>query len=272
VGAMLAAPLDGSQAGFDGIYLEDVSNINIANPFIFDVANHGIHIHDLEGAFTFNKITISNPTIITCGANGIHIDVATASSTLRHILINDAYVANAAGYDLSVDTSNTIVLQPVRISGVGTAEGTGLYQEVTAISDPLYSNEFYDEATGRTEIVTATNVIQPSENGKTFFLNSATEFVSTLPAPKQGLKYTFIVTAAPSGASYTVVTTGGNNLMNVYLLDIAGELVYAASQDVVTFVDGVSAVGDRLEVESDGTNWYCKAFSGADSGITTGAT
>ncbi|HUS95824.1 MAG TPA: right-handed parallel beta-helix repeat-containing protein, partial [Hyphomicrobiaceae bacterium] len=87
VGAMLAAPLDGSQAGFDGIYLHDVSNINIANPFIFDVANHGIHIHDLEGAFTFNKITISNPTIITCGANGIHIDVATASSTLRHILI-----------------------------------------------------------------------------------------------------------------------------------------------------------------------------------------
>jgi len=29
--------------------------------------------------------------------------------------------------------------------------------------------------------------------------------------------------------------------------------------------------GDRLEVESDGSVWYCKAISGADGGITVSA-
>ena len=87
-----------------------------------------------------------------------------------------------------------------------------------------------------------------------------------------GLEYTFIVTAAPSGADYTVGTDSGDDVMYVYLLDIVGELSYASAQDVVTFVDGVSVVGDRLEVVSDGTNWYCKAFGGANGAITTGVT
>src|SRR5258707_188541 len=43
------------------------------------------------------------------------------------------------------------------------------------------------------ETVTATNIILASESGKTFFLNSATEFVSTLPAPAAGLKFKFVV-------------------------------------------------------------------------------
>jgi len=122
------------------------------------------------------------------------------------------------------------------------------------------------------EVVTATNVITTAESGRTFYLNSSTEFVSTLPAPALGLNYKFIVTGAPSGASYTVVTNASANIMEVLLLDIVGELVFATGRDVVTFVDGASLAGDRLEVESDGTNWFCKAFSGADGGITTGQT
>ena len=47
------------------------------------------------------------------------------------------------------------------------------------------------------EDVTATNAITSAESGKVFFLNSSTEFVSTLPAPAAGLRYTFIVKAAP---------------------------------------------------------------------------
>ena len=33
-----------------------------------------------------------------------------------------------------------------------------------------------------------------------------------------------------------------------------------------------SLIGDRVDLISDGTNWYYKAFSGADGGITTGRT
>jgi hypothetical protein len=121
------------------------------------------------------------------------------------------------------------------------------------------------------ETVTATNVIKPHENNKTFYLNAAGGFTSTLPAPQVGLKFTFIVKTAPTTA-YIVSTASGNNVLYGTYLDIVGEQVYFSAQDTVNFVANTSVVGDRLEVESDGTNWYCKAFSGANGGITTSVT
>jgi len=124
------------------------------------------------------------------------------------------------------------------------------------------------------EDVTATNAITAAESGKTFFLNSATEFVSTLPAPAAGLNYTFIVKAAPSGANYTVVTNGGADIMiGMVTCATADDLGQAdANADVITFVGGQSVVGDWVRVVSDGTSWY---FSGAcfvAEGITSGTT
>lgn len=122
-----------------------------------------------------------------------------------------------------------------------------------------------------TEIVTTTNVITATEIGKTFFLNAVGGFTSTLPAPANGLKFTFIVTTAPTTA-YIITTTAGANLLFGTFLDIIGELVYFSAQDTLNFVASISVIGDRLEIESDGTNWYCKAFSGADGGITVSVT
>jgi len=124
------------------------------------------------------------------------------------------------------------------------------------------------------EDVTATNVITAAESGKTFFLNSATEFVSTLPAPAAGLDYTFIVKAAPSGADYTVVTNGGADIMiGMVTCATADDLGQADSNaDVITFVGGEAKAGDWVKLVSDGTSWY---FSGAcfvAEGITSGTT
>ena len=138
--------------------------------------------------------------------------------------------------------------------------GTLLYEVHRSFTMPL------------SEVVTATNVITADESGTTFYLNSDTEFVSTLPAPAIGLKFTFIVTAAPSGAAYTLVTASSANIMSGTVSDIVGETVYGTAQDLITFADGVSVIGDRVDVESDGTNWYYRAVSGADGGITTGQT
>ena len=121
------------------------------------------------------------------------------------------------------------------------------------------------------EAVTTTNGIAANETGKTFYLDLAAGFTSTLPPPAGGLKYTFIVKTAPTTA-YIITTFSANNILYGTLIDIVGELVYFSAQDVVNFVASTSLVGDRLEVECDGTNWYCTAISGADGGITTGAT
>lgn len=123
------------------------------------------------------------------------------------------------------------------------------------------------------ETVTATNAILDSETGKTFFLNSGTEFVSTLPAPAAGLRYTFIVTAAPSGADYTIVTTSSANIIkgSVYSSDLnaASDADFETSGgDTVSFVSAKAVAGDRVEVFCDGTNWFAYGFCTAFDAIT----
>jgi hypothetical protein len=120
-----------------------------------------------------------------------------------------------------------------------------------------------------TENTTATNAITAAESGKTFLLNSATEFVSTLPSPAAGLRYTFIVAAAPSGASYTVVTTSSANVikgMQVCAADAAGDT--GTADDTITFADGQAVAGDMVTVWSDGTSWFAVAHSRVAAGIT----
>lgn len=111
------------------------------------------------------------------------------------------------------------------------------------------------------EVVTATNAITAAESGKTFFLNSATEFVSTLPAPSLGLTYTFVVSAAPSGASYTIVTTSSANIIKGHVLssdlNAAGDSDFETSGgDTISFVDAKAVAGDTVVVVSDGTSWF----------------
>ena len=127
------------------------------------------------------------------------------------------------------------------------------------------------EYIGGSELVTDTNVITAAENGKTFFLNVAGGFTSTLPAPELGLRYQFFVRIAPTTA-YVITTNGGSNIMYGTYIDTVGEMTYFSAQDTINFVANTSVIGDRLEVYSDGLYWYCTGFSGANGGITTSVT
>jgi len=124
-----------------------------------------------------------------------------------------------------------------------------------------------------TETVAAANTISADECGKTFFLSSATEFASTLPAPAAGLRFTFIVAAAPSGADYTITTAGSSNIVKgqVYTLDINSATdpdLETSGGDTVSFVDGVAVAGDRVEVFCDGTNWFAYGYCSVYNAIT----
>ena len=115
------------------------------------------------------------------------------------------------------------------------------------------------------EVLTATRTVRPEESGETFFLNSGTEFVTTLPAAALGLRYTFIVTAAPSGASYTVVGTAIKGLQN----SVAGDAGDSGTADTtITFVNGQAVAGDKVELFSDGTSWFAYAISKVAAGVT----
>lgn len=123
------------------------------------------------------------------------------------------------------------------------------------------------------ETLTATNTLTAADCGKTFMLNSATEFVTTLPTPTAGCKLTFVVKAAPSSASYTVVTASSGNVFigHVETADVAsagGDGDSSTADDTITIADGVAVVGDSLEMISDGTSWYYTGHVKVYNGIT----
>ena len=121
--------------------------------------------------------------------------------------------------------------------------------------------------TDLTEVVTATNVITAAESGTVFFLNSTTEFVSTLPAVAAGLKFSFVVQAAPSGASYTVVGASGTPIHGMVLSkDLNGATDSGATAGTgvltLTFVDSKAQKGDRADFVCNGTDWFVVAYTG----------
>lgn len=123
------------------------------------------------------------------------------------------------------------------------------------------------------ETLRAASVLSENDNGKTFILNSATEFATKLPPLQVGLEFTFIVGAAPTGASYTVITHESGNVIVGHVL--SSDLNNAADADFETsggdtlsFVDGAAVKGDRAHFVCDGVNWYVNAGCSAQGGIT----
>ena len=170
-------------------------------------------------------------------------------------------------------TAGTIVNSKSVIYGSsGEVNATTLQIGGTSITATASEINAAADTDTRVENVTSTNGLTAAETGKTFFLNSGTEFVSTLPAPAAGLEYTFIVKAAPSGADYTIVTNGGSDIL-IGLVTCATADDLGANDDdadVITFVDGQAKVGDWVRVVSDGTSWYFSGASKVAEGITTG--
>jgi hypothetical protein len=90
-----------------------------------------------------------------------------------------------------------------------------------------------------------------------------------------GLRFTFIVSGAPSGASYTVVTDSSANLIVGHVLTSEDAGGSADSEttggDTITFVDGKAVVGDRVDLICDGTNWFAQCSSKVFDAITISA-
>jgi hypothetical protein len=123
------------------------------------------------------------------------------------------------------------------------------------------------------EVLTAARTLTPEDHGKTFFLNSATEFATTLPPLTRGFRCTFVVGAAPSGASYTVITNGSANILKgqVYTLDVNSATdpdFEATGGDTLSFVDAKAIAGDSADLFCDGTNWFVRGFCSVFDAIT----
>jgi hypothetical protein len=145
-----------------------------------------------------------------------------------------------------------------------TASELNILDGVTATAAEI--NQAADSS-ANTEVVTTTNVITAAESGSTFILNSATAFVSTLPAVAAGLRYTFICGATQvTGGNHTIVPTDDNTIYGEAV--VAGASVPASAEGSINLIADTMLPGDRVDVFCDGTNWYVQATATASGALT----
>mgnify|MGYP003135727852 FL=1 len=137
--------------------------------------------------------------------------------------------------------------------------------EVTATASEI--NQHCDES-ANVETVTTTNVITAAESGKTFILNSATAFVSTLPPKAAGLRYKFYGGATGvTGGNHTIVCTNDDNTIHGQCM-VAGALVAAADEGSINLVADKWLNGDYIEVFNDGVAWHVSGMVVTSGGCT----
>ena len=113
--------------------------------------------------------------------------------------------------------------------------------------------------------VTADTTLTYSESGKTILLDAVGEAI-TLPAPKAGVNYKFLVTAAVITSSWTVAATGALIYGSV---TEAGLVQLASAETTITIVFTKAIQGDWFTLESDGTNWYVAGQLSVAASFTT---
>ena len=117
------------------------------------------------------------------------------------------------------------------------------------------------------ETLTAATTLTAEDSSKSFILNAAAGAQITLPAvaTSAGFKYRFTVGALFATTAWTVkaataVINGGAIVNSVF--------VASANRNTITFAHAADTIGDFVELECDGTNWYVSG-NGASAGAIT---
>jgi len=120
-----------------------------------------------------------------------------------------------------------------------------------------------------TSILATGTVLTAADSGKVFFLVQAgAARTATLPALENGLNFRFILmTAAANHWSIATAQAADDFVGSVVSADGGAGDSAADSDTVVRFVGGTAAVGDQIELECDGTDWYIRGSMNATGGI-----
>ena len=122
--------------------------------------------------------------------------------------------------------------------------------------------------------LTETTSLTPTDSGKVFFLNSGSEFTTTLPSVADagaGWNCKLIVKSAPVGDSY-IITEKTSADTNIIITNGINELTDSVGPNdtghtTISFAASVAIQGDWVELLCDGTNYYATGQTKADGGI-----
>lgn len=122
------------------------------------------------------------------------------------------------------------------------------------------------------QVLTTTKAVTADESGTHFVLNTATAFVTTLPAPVAGMEFWFHIGATEPTTSHTIVTNASANIIVGNLVspeDALGSVATVTDADTISFIASKAVHGDFAHVWSDGTNWYLDGMCKVQDGMTT---
>jgi hypothetical protein len=143
---------------------------------------------------------------------------------------------------------------------------SGSEVEVTATATQINAATL---AASAVRTVTTTATITAADHNGVVLLNSATGFVTTLPAPIAGFKCEVISKLANTSGNHTVVTASSANVIIGMQNSVAGDAGdTGTADDTISFVANQSLPGDRVELRSDGTSWFAYATSKVAAGMT----
>ncbi|KKL64694.1 hypothetical protein LCGC14_2162400 [marine sediment metagenome] len=124
-----------------------------------------------------------------------------------------------------------------------------------------------------TEELTTTKTVTAADSGTHYILNSATAFVTTLPALGDGLEFWFHAGATQvTGGNHTIVTAASGNVIEGSIAsreDAAGVVACVAAADTISFIADTMLQGDHAHVVCDGTDWYLDGLTFVQDGMTT---
>jgi hypothetical protein len=117
------------------------------------------------------------------------------------------------------------------------------------------------------ETLTGATTLTAEDSGKVFVLNAAAGAQITLPAVADaaGQNYRFIVGALFATTAWTV-RAASNRIQGGVIVN--STLVPAADENTITFSASADTIGDFVELNCDGTNWYVFGMGTASGAIT----
>lgn len=155
------------------------------------------------------------------------------------------------------------------------ADGSDLTVSLTELAQldgltatPAQLNAAAIAASG-TRTATALGNITAADHNSTVFIDNATGFVTTLPAPIAGFKCEVVIKTAPTSGNHTVVSASSANVIKGLQNSVAGDAGDSGTaDDTISFVANQALPGDRVELRSDGTSWFAYATSKVAAAVT----
>ena len=119
------------------------------------------------------------------------------------------------------------------------------------------------------EITTAENEIEITESGTVYVLTGGTEYLTRLPTvvSSAGVTFRFIVGAIPTGDDYTVLTDTLEDKISGSVVVDGANVEADGPDDTITFTRDAAAIGDWVELTSDGVLWYISGQGAAATAI-----